>query len=257
MSSFISVYFADNTSKKKLFHKCIKVIILPRVVIIIIYIVCNSFNYHFKIFLGSVITNSLANTIDLKVIQSLIQQFDIVNSFQDTTTSLEEPEDVPPIPEAALNNEELTEEEKEAKKIYETAAAMLAKPRPNKEKAVQLLIESSNKGNQDAKALIAWTKLFGNPLKQDLHVAKEMFAELADLGHHEGHMGLGNLSISIYTNPFSDMFVNSLLTIPLGYFYRVSLCFWTGCQCESSKSSYSLHFCSNWWEYLGKHGIRL
>lgn len=148
-------------------------------------------------FLGSVITNSLANTIDLKVIQSLIQQFDIVNSFQDTTSSLEEPEDVPPVPEAALNNEELTEEEKEAKKIYETAAAMLAKPRPNKEKAVQLLMESSNKGNLDAKALIAWTKLFGNPLKQDLHVAKEMFAELADLGHHEGHMGLGNMNIFI------------------------------------------------------------
>lgn len=127
----------------------------------------------------------------MKVIQSLIQQFDIVNSFQDTTSSLDEPDEVPPVPEAAQRNVELTEEEQEAKKIYETAAAMLTKPRPNKEKAVQMLIEASNKGNLDAKGLVAWNKLFGNPLKQDLHVAKEMFTELAELGHHEGHMGLG------------------------------------------------------------------
>lgn len=90
---------------------------------------------------------------------------------------------------------ELTDEELEAKKIYENAASMLTKPRPNKEKAVQLLMEASNKGNLDAKGLIAWIKLFGNPLKQDLHVAKEMFTELAELGHHDGHMGLGKIHL--------------------------------------------------------------
>lgn len=127
------------------------------------------------------------------MIQNLIQQFDIVSSYQQPPTNLPEPEEVPPMPEAALKEEQLTEEEIEAKKIYETAAAMLSKPRPNKEKAVQLLMEASNKGNRDAKALVAWSKLFGNPLKQDIHVAKEMFVELADLGHHQGHMGLGNV----------------------------------------------------------------
>lgn len=153
---------------------------------------------NWKLILGSVITNSLTDSIDLKVIQSLIQQFDIVNNFQDTTSSFEEPEEVPPIPEVALKNNELTEEELEAKKTYETAAALLAKPRPNKEKAVQLLMEASNKGNLDAKALVAWIKLFGNPLKQDLYIAKEMFAELAELGHHEGHMGLGKWKFTPY-----------------------------------------------------------
>lgn len=129
------------------------------------------------------------------MIQSLIQQFDIVNSLQDPISLAEEPEEIPPIPSAALIQEQLSEEELEAKKIYESATLLLGKPRPNKEKAVQLLIDASNKGNRDAKAALAWAKLFGNALKQDPYVAKEMFAELAEFGHPEGHMGLGMFHI--------------------------------------------------------------
>lgn len=190
------------------------------------------------------ITKSISEAIDLKVIQSLIQQFDIVNSFQDSTSSLEEPDEVPPVPDALLNPVELTEEEQEAKKIFESASAILAKPKPSKEKAVQLLMEASNKGNLDAKGAIAWIKLFGNPLKQDLHVAKEMFVDLAEQGHHEGHMGLGKASYFLVIDYKS-------------FIFRFPLCLWISSQCEPSKGTCSLYICCHWWKYLGQYGIRL
>lgn len=115
-----------------------------------------------------------------------------MSSFQENSIFMD-PEEVPPLPEGAQEVKELTEEEVEAKKLYETAATMLNKTRPNKQSAYQILIEASNKGNTEAKALVALAKLFGNPLKQDIYVAKEMFQELADIGNPDGHMGLGKL----------------------------------------------------------------
>ncbi|XP_076259356.1 HMG-coA reductase degradation 3 isoform X2 [Rhynchophorus ferrugineus] len=105
-------------------------------------------------------------------------------------------DDLPPLPASAAVKEELTGEQLEGKKIYETAAAMLNKIKPDKIKSYQLLIEASNKGNLEAKALVAWSKLFGTPLKQDISVAKEMFKELAEYGNPDGHMGLGFLYAS-------------------------------------------------------------
>lgn len=126
-----------------------------------------------------------------KVLEKLVEEFDIMSSEDEVIE-----EELPPVPESALVNVELTPEELEAKKIYETAAAMLNKTRPDKPAAYQLLIDASNKGNLDAKALVAWSKLFGNPLKQDIYVAKEMFQELADSGNPDGHMGMGFLYAS-------------------------------------------------------------
>lgn len=117
---------------------------------------------------------------------------DIVQNLQESSMFID-PEEVPPLPEYAQEPQELTEEELEAKNIYETAVAMLNKTRPDKQRAYQILIEASNKGNTDAKALVAWAKLFGNPLKQDIYVAKEMFDMLAEMGNPEGHMGLGKM----------------------------------------------------------------
>ncbi|CAG9765806.1 unnamed protein product [Ceutorhynchus assimilis] len=104
-------------------------------------------------------------------------------------------EDIP-LPKSAVEEQELTPEELEAKKIFDSAAALLNKTRPDKPKVYQLLIEASNKGSLEAKALVAWAKLFGSTLKQDIYVAKEMFQELADHGNPDGHMGMGFLYAS-------------------------------------------------------------
>ncbi|CAH2007378.1 unnamed protein product [Acanthoscelides obtectus] len=124
-----------------------------------------------------------------KVIEKMVQHFDMMNALQESTAF--EVEDMPDLPKGALQEKEYTPEELEANKIYDTALAMLNKTRPDKMKAYQLLIEASNKRNLDATAMVAWAKLFGNPLKQDIHFAKQMFQELADVGNPEGHMGLG------------------------------------------------------------------
>uniref|UniRef100_A0AAR5QCP3 Uncharacterized protein n=1 Tax=Dendroctonus ponderosae TaxID=77166 RepID=A0AAR5QCP3_DENPD len=101
-----------------------------------------------------------------------------------------------PLPESALVVKELTPEEEEGKKIYESAAALLNKTRPDKPKIYQMLVEASNKGNLEAKALVAWAKLFGTTLKQEIEVAKQMFQELAEDGNPDGHMGMGFLYAS-------------------------------------------------------------
>lgn len=75
-----------------------------------------------------------------------------------------------------------------AKKIYDSAMVVLNKTRPNKPAAYELLLEASEKGSLDAKAMIAWAELFGNPLKQNLESAKQTFVFLADRGHPDGHM---------------------------------------------------------------------
>lgn len=136
-------------------------------------------------------------------IDALVKDIEALNDIEDSDN-----EELPPLPASATFEKELTNEELEGKKIYETAAgtlavmfllvllffifiAMLNKIRPDKTKAYQLLIEASNKGNLEAKALVAWAKLFGTPLKQDILVAKEMFKELAEYGNTDGHMGMG------------------------------------------------------------------
>ncbi|KAG5877443.1 hypothetical protein JTB14_033734 [Gonioctena quinquepunctata] len=146
---------------------------------------------------GTILDNEISEAVDLfmldkvKVIQRMVQHFDLVNNLQDSTFS--KLEKVPPLPEGALQPTELTEKEIEAKTIYETAVAMLNRTKPDKQQAYQLLMEASTIGNLAAKALVAWAKLFGNPLKQDIHVARDMFLELAELGNSDGHTGLGFL----------------------------------------------------------------
>ncbi|CAH2007382.1 unnamed protein product [Acanthoscelides obtectus] len=144
-----------------------------------------------------------------KVIEKMVQHFDMMNALQESTAF--EVEDMPDLPKGALQEKEYTPEELEANKIYDTALAMLNKTRPDKMKAYQLLIEASNKRNLDATAMVAWAKLFGNPLKQDIHFAKQMFQELADVGNPEGHMGLGELVFGRHTVYYPHKQLNCLL----------------------------------------------
>lgn len=175
-----------------------------------------------------------------KVIQKMVQEFDLFSNLQESDESLEVEEE-PQLPESLLHPKEFTTEELEAKSIYETAAAMLNKTRPDKQQAYQLLIDASNKGNTDAKALVAWAKLFGNPLKQDIYVAKEMFIELAEMGNPDGHTGLGflyasGLSVNVsqakalihYT--FGALGGNTWSQMALGYRYWSGITVATSCE---------------------------
>ncbi|KAL1514063.1 hypothetical protein ABEB36_003386 [Hypothenemus hampei] len=128
------------------------------------------------------------------IMERMAKEIDFISTIEEDVLEPDESE-IPPEPE------ELTPEGLEAKKIYETAAALLTKTRPDKPKIYEMFMDASNKGNLQAKAAIAWAKLFGTTLKQDIYVAKTMFEELSLLGHPDGHMGMGFLYASgLYVN---------------------------------------------------------
>lgn len=104
-----------------------------------------------------------------------------------------EEEEIPPLPENVLIEKPLTPTEKAAQSIYESAMQLLNKTKPDKQQAYKMLLEAAEKGNHESKALVAWAKLFGNPLKQNVEEAKEIFSYLAELGNTDGHMGLGKI----------------------------------------------------------------
>lgn len=135
-----------------------------------------------------------------KWLHQVVQEIDsIKHAFATDSQEIEfssaEEEEIPPLPEDVLHELELTPDAQEAKKIYDNAMTLLNKTRPNKKEAYSLLVAASQKGNIDAKALVAWAVLFGNPLPQDLYNAKKMFTELSEKGHPDGHMGLGKYYI--------------------------------------------------------------
>lgn len=125
-----------------------------------------------------------------KVLERMSKEIDLLTSTANEESEEETDEEIP-FPESALVERELTAEEVEAKALYEQAAALLNKTRPDKPKIYNTLVLAAEKGNLEAKALVAWAKLFGTTLKQDILAAKRMFEELAEHGNPDGHMGMG------------------------------------------------------------------
>lgn len=128
-----------------------------------------------------------------KFLQKVVQEIDGLK-YQIVTRSTpeEEEEELPPAPKH-VDEKILSPEEEKAKSIYQSAMTLLNKTKPNKLEAYIYLKDAAFGGNPDAKALIAWAQLFGNPLPQNLEAAKEIFEELAGNGYAAGHMGLGFL----------------------------------------------------------------
>lgn len=145
-------------------------------------------------------------------------KYTIVSESQEMDIGSNEEEEIPPLPVSALLVPKLTPEEEEGKNIYDTAITLLNKTKPNKKEAYSLLLAASQKGNVDAKAMVAWATLFGNPLSQDVENAKSMFTELSEKGHHEGHMGLGMIHCQLR---FTYCFYNI-------WRFRIFACRWIG-----------------------------
>lgn len=92
-----------------------------------------------------------------------------------------------------LSNNIHPEEETEANIYYRKATEMFKELRPRKSEGLNLLMKASELGHKTAKAQIAWEKLYGTDLPQNITEAKEIFEELAVHGIPEAHMGLGFL----------------------------------------------------------------
>lgn len=72
--------------------------------------------------------------------------------------------------------------------LYKTGMSMLNATRPNKSDAYLLLVKASELGNKDAMVMVAWARLLGSYLPQDIEKAKASFEQLADVGVPDGHM---------------------------------------------------------------------
>nr|XP_022904422.1 protein sel-1 homolog 1 isoform X1 [Onthophagus taurus] len=134
-----------------------------------------------------------------KFLQKVVQDFDgIKYAIIQSEQQQEEDEELPVLAKKFQddNPPQLTPEQQEATILYERGTLILNKTKPNIKEAYKLFEESSEKGNADSKALIAWALLFGYPLNQNLTEAKIMFEELAEMGHAQGHMGMGFLYAS-------------------------------------------------------------
>lgn len=75
-----------------------------------------------------------------------------------------------------------------AVELYESGMQLLNTSKSNKAEAYKLLMKASELGNTDAKVMVAWAKVFGTYLPQNLEEAKVTFQELADVGVPDGHM---------------------------------------------------------------------
>ncbi|CAL4066256.1 unnamed protein product, partial [Meganyctiphanes norvegica] len=75
--------------------------------------------------------------------------------------------------------------------LFETALGILNQTKPDTEQAYILFKSAAELGHHDAKGKVAWARLLGNPLKQNITQAGELFQELAVQGNADAQMGLG------------------------------------------------------------------
>lgn len=97
-----------------------------------------------------------------------------------------------PPPEKPVFNE-LTEEQKKAQALYDTAVTILNSTKPDKKRAYDLLQQASLLGHVQAKEMIAQALLLSDVLIQNITAAKELFEELANTGSPFAQMHLGFL----------------------------------------------------------------
>uniref|UniRef100_A0A336JY00 CSON002933 protein n=1 Tax=Culicoides sonorensis TaxID=179676 RepID=A0A336JY00_CULSO len=87
---------------------------------------------------------------------------------------------------------ELTPDELEAERLYQSAMAILNKTRGDKEIGHSVLADAARHGHVIARVKIAWAQLLGHhPIPLNIEAAKTTFTELAAKGLPDAHMGLG------------------------------------------------------------------
>jgi hypothetical protein len=103
--------------------------------------------------------------------------------IQHTLKTLDEKETaVKPNPEDEAIDEELTEEERKGKDIFEKGKQITTLTRANRKLAHNMFMEAAELGYIPAKERVAWSQLLGSNSLEELPIAKTIFEELANLG---------------------------------------------------------------------------
>lgn len=95
--------------------------------------------------------------------------------------------------EDEVSDEELTEDEKKGKEIFEKGKQITTLTRANRKLAHNMFVEAAELGYIPAKERVAWSQLLGSNSLEELPIARKTFEELAELGKPDSQMAMGFL----------------------------------------------------------------
>ena len=84
--------------------------------------------------------------------------------------------------EDEISDEELTEDERKGKEIFEKGKQITTLTRSNRKLAHNLFMEAAELGYIPAKERVAWSQLLGSNSLEEIPIARKTFEELANLG---------------------------------------------------------------------------
>lgn len=90
--------------------------------------------------------------------------------------------------EDEVSDEELTEDEKKGKEIFEKGKQITTLTRANRKLAHNMFVEAAELGYIPAKERVAWSQLLGSNSLEELPIARKTFEELAELGKPDSQM---------------------------------------------------------------------
>ncbi|XP_037071963.1 protein sel-1 homolog 1-like [Pollicipes pollicipes] len=89
------------------------------------------------------------------------------------------------------DSELMTEQERQAEELFSTGEKLLSRSRPDWTRSYQLLEEAARLGHEAAAVRLAWARLLGSHLTQDVPAARDTFQRLASRGYPEAQMAMG------------------------------------------------------------------
>ncbi|KAB7498734.1 Protein sel-1-like protein 1 [Armadillidium nasatum] len=89
------------------------------------------------------------------------------------------------------SEEHVTVEQIKAQQLFENAQELLNRTRSNEYEAYMLLDKAAELGHVEAQLKVAWARILGKHLKQNVSIAENLFEKLANEGNPEAQMGLG------------------------------------------------------------------
>lgn len=86
------------------------------------------------------------------------------------------------------SDEELTEDERKGKEIFEKSKQITTLTRANRKLVYNMFVEAAELGYIPAKEQVAWSQLLGSNSIEELPIAKKSFEELANIGRPDSQM---------------------------------------------------------------------
>lgn len=105
----------------------------------------------------------------------------------------------------------------------------LNKSQGDKHLGYKLMNKAAEKGHKGAKVVLAWAKLFGSQMDQNINAAKEVFENLAAAGNGEAH----TVNILIFMHTYILFLLYNQVTLSSYFMYtgfRFDVRCWNRCE---------------------------